>query len=648
MCVLDVTVRDGEVGQIGAGQGNPVTGGFICSKVAHFTNRVYHAERLLTPLRRTGPKGTGEFAPISWDEAIAEITGRFRGFRKKFGGESVLPYHYGGSNGLLSDGLVDDLYFARLGASRLDRTLCAAPTTTVALGMYGKMPGVAFEDAVHAKCILVWGANPKASNIHLVPFLKEAKRRGAFVAVVDPLRNLSAQEADLHLPVLPGTDLPVALSIINLWREWDALDREFLEGHADGLEPLLEAAAQWPLDRAAAEAGVPASDIERLAREFAAASPALLRCGWGLERNRNGGQAVAAVLAMPALLGKFGVRGGGYTMSNGGAAKLDKDALLGDLGWNTRIINMTQLGEVLEPRIDPPVMGLFVYNCNPAVTAPDQQSVLRGLERDDLFTVVFDQIMTDTAAYADVVLPATTFLEHLDLRVSYGGYVVGEVRPVVPPAGESRSNHEVFAELGEAMGFDDEPFTWSQETALEKAIGALSLNGKPAPPRDDDGLRRYDFPGDKPVMFETAFPQTPDGMIHLTPDELGAKPFRFESPTGEDGTLALVSPATGKLINSTLGEDNIPSLYVELNLEDAASRGISDGDRVRVHNRLGELVCEARVRGRVRPGVAVIPKGAWRRSSSNGLTSTALCPAHVSDVGGGACYNDARVEVEPA
>ena len=648
MCVLDVQVRDGEIERISAGQGNPITGGFICSKVARFTKRIYHAERLHTPLRRTGPKGAGEFASISWDEAIAEITGRFRGLRKKFGGESILPYHYGGSNGLLSDGLLDDLYFARLGASRLDRTLCAAPTTTVARGMYGKMPGVAFEDAVHAKCIVIWGANPKASNIHLVPFLKEAKRRGAFVAVVDPLRNLSAQEADLHLPVLPGTDLPVALSIIDLWREWDVLDREFLERHAVGLEPLLEAASEWPLDRAAAEAGVSASDIERLAREFAAASPALLRCGWGLERNRNGGQAVAAVLAMPALLGKFGVRGGGYTMSNGGAAKLDRDALLGDLGWNTRIINMTELGAALEPMIYPPVMGLFVYNCNPAVTVPDQQAVLRGLERDDLFTVVFDQVMTDTALYADVVLPATTFVEHFDLRVSYGSYVVGDVRPVVPPAGEARSNHEVFAELGEAMGYDDEPFTWSQETALDKVIGALSLHGKPASNGDDNGLRRYDFPGDTPVMFETALPQTPDGKVHLTPAELGAKPFRYESPAGQDGALALVSPATGKAINSTLGEDNIPVLYVELNPEDATSRGIGDGDRVRVHNRLGELVCEARVRGRVRTGVAVIPKGAWRRSSSNGLTSTALCPAHLSDVGGGACFNDARVEVEPA
>jgi anaerobic selenocysteine-containing dehydrogenase len=613
-CSLEVTVRDGRVAAIAPGRAHSVTGGFICTKVARFSRRQYHADRLLTPLRRTGSKGEGAFDPISWDEAIAEITGRFRGISQKYGGEAILPYHYGGSNGLVSDGLLDDLYFARLGASRLDRTLCAAPTTAVAKGMYGKMPGVAFPDYVHAKCIVVWGANPKASNIHLVPFLKEAKRRGAFVAVVDPVRNFSAAEADLHLAVRPGADLPLALGLVNLWREWDALDREFLAEHAVGLERLLDEAAQWPVERSAAEAGVPKADIERLARALAETDPAVVRCGWGLERNRNGGRAVAVVLAIPALLGKFGVRGGGYTMSNGGAAKLDRRALLGDLAWDTRVINMTELGAALGYGLVPPVMGLFVYNCNPAVTVPDQNAVLRGLEREDLFTVVFDQVLTDTAAYADIVLPATTFLEHRDLRVSYGCYAVGDVRPVVEAPGEAKSNHAVFALLGEAMGFQDEPF----------------------------------FSGASPVMFETVFPFTADRKVHLVPEVLGADPFRYETSQSDGYPLVLVSPATSKTISSTLGEDNLPTLYVEIHPNDAAPRGITDGDRVRVHNELGEVVSVARVRGRVRPGVVSMPKGAWRRSSPSGLTATALCPAHVNDVGGGACFNDARVEVERA
>ncbi|MGH9792377.1 MAG: molybdopterin-dependent oxidoreductase, partial [Candidatus Acidiferrales bacterium] len=344
-CGLEVTVADGRIEKISGTREHPVTAGFICDKVAQFASRVYHEDRVLYPLRRIGPKGGRErtgapqqarFARINWDEAIAEIAARFADIRAHWGGEAILPYHYGGSNGFLNDGLLDDLFFARIGASQLARTLCAAPATAVALGMYGKMPGVAFEDYPRAQCIIIWGANPKASNIHLVPFLKQARRNGAFIAVVDPRRNFSAAEADLHLPVYPGADLPLALAMIRLWSQRGLLDRASLAQHAavpppalalseadvssrptsGGLDALLAAAAEWPLDRAAAAARVPASDIERLAETYAAASPAVIRCGWGLERNRNGGQAIAAILAMPALLGKFGVRGGGYTLSN--------------------------------------------------------------------------------------------------------------------------------------------------------------------------------------------------------------------------------------------------------------------------------------------------------------------------------------------
>jgi anaerobic selenocysteine-containing dehydrogenase len=641
-CALEVRVRDGRIERIAGGGDHPVTDGFICTKVARFAQRVYHPERLTTPLRRVGPKGTGEFAPIDWEEAIAEITGRIRAIKKKWGGEAILPYHYGGSNGYLSDGLLDHLYFARLGASRLLRTLCAGPTTAVATGMYGKMPGVAFEDFVHAKCIVIWGANPKASNIHLIPFVREAKQRGAFVAVVDPVRNLTVREADLHLPVLPGTDLPVALSMIRLWREQECLDDGFLAQHVVGLEELVEAAEKWPLERAAAEAGVPAADIERLARVYADAAPAVIRCGWGLERNSNGGHAVAAILAMPALLGKFGERGGGYTLSNSGAGKFDRDAVLGPVEWTAREINMTPLGEVLTSPLVPPIEALFVYNCNPVATVPDQHAVLRGLEREDLFTVVFDQIMTDTVPYADVVLPATTFLEHYDLRMAYGSYVVGGVQPVVPPPGDAKSNHEVFALLGQAMGFEDEAFGWDEQTALQRTAEALSLGRRKVDGGvARGGVARFDFPGATPVMFETVLPRTADGKVHLAPGELGSRPYAYRPP---DATypLALISPATSKTVSSTMGEYNLRALYAELHPDDAAPRKIGDGDPVRVHNELGEVVCLARVRDRVRPGVVSIPKGAWRRASLSGFTSTALCPAHVNDVGGGACYNDAR------
>ncbi|UCD25608.1 MAG: molybdopterin-dependent oxidoreductase [Gemmatimonadota bacterium] len=647
-CALDVTVGKDGLERIDGSQDRSLTAGFICGKVRQFGKRLNHQDRVLYPLRRVGRKGVGEFERITWDEAVEEITERFSRIRAEWGSEAIVPYHYGGSNGLLTDGFLDSLYFARLGASRLDKTLCAAPTTNVAVGMYGKMPGVAFEDYVHAKCIIVWGANPKASNIHLVPFLKQAKARGAFIAVVDPVRNLSAQEADLHLAVRPGTDLPVALALIKLLQDSDRLDRSFIDRHTRNFEPLLRAAAEWPVLRAAAEAGVAEADIRRLADVYADASPAVVRCGWGLERNRNGGQAVAAVLALPALTGKFGVRGGGYTMSNNGAATFDSARLFDISGWHSRVINMTQLGAALNGACEPPIKALFVYNCNPAITVPDQANVLRGLLRDDLFTVVHEQVMTDTANYADIVLPATTFLEHRDVRVSYGNYVLGGVRPVMDPMGEALSNPEMFARLGQAMGFTDAAFGWDEEMMQREVAGAVSLNSSPV----DASLMaageaaHYRFPERTPIQFETVHPLTAEGIVDLSPAQLGERPYTHQQIDGGSYPLQLISPASGKLISSTFGEFNLDVLRVMMHPVDADSRGIAGGDTVRVHNDLGEVVCDVTVSEQVRVGVACMPKGAWLKSSHNGLTASALCPAHVNVVGGGACYNDAWVEIE--
>src|SRR5436190_19247255 len=362
-CALDVIVAEGKIARIQAApterSAHPSTQGFICDMIGKFDRRVYHAARLLHPQRRIGPRGEARFERISWDEAISSIIERFRGIIERWGAEAILPYHYDGSNRLLSHDFLDAYLFAKLGASRLARTLCAAPATAVAMGMYGKMPGVAFQDYPGARAILVWGANPKYSNIHLVPYLRQAKKNGAFVAVIDPIRNFNSTEIDLHLPVYPGADLPVALAMIRQWNEENRLDRAFLSQHADGLEPLLAAANEWPIARAAAEARVPAGDIEALARVFADSSPAVIRVGWGIERNRNGGQELAAVMAMPALLGKFGVRGGGYTLSNSGAAKLDMTKLFGadspPARWAARELNMSQLGRLLGSTGDPPV-----------------------------------------------------------------------------------------------------------------------------------------------------------------------------------------------------------------------------------------------------------------------------------------------------
>lgn len=647
-CALQVAVSEGRVERIDGGSDHPTTAGFICGKVRRFGRRQEHRDRVLYPMRRTGPKGAGRFVRIGWDEAIAEITEQFRNITAKWGSEAILPYHYGGSNGLLTDGLLDDLYFARLGASRLDKTLCAAPTSAVAVGMYGKMPGVAFEDYARAQCIVVWGANPKVSNIHLVPYLRRAKERGAFVAVVDPVRNLSEREVDLHVAPRPGTDVVVALAMVETLNRKGALDKAFLDRHAKNLDPLLRAASEWPVGRAATEADISEADLGKLAHVYAASSPAVIRCGWGVERNRNGGQAIAAILALPALLGKFAVRGGGYTLSNSGAARLHREGLVDTTEWNSRVINMTQLGSVLNGAVAPPIKALFVYNCNPAATVPDQGAVLRGLGREDLFTVVHEQVKTDTARYADILLPATTFLEHWDIRVSYGSYAVGGVRPVVAVSGEALPNLEVFARLGRAMGFDDEAFRWDEATSFAKVTNAVSLHSTPANHATLIAGRAqgYRFPDATPVQFGTTFPLTADGKIDLCPPQLGEQPFAYHRVVAANRPLQLISPATPRLISSTLGEFNLEELRVLLHPSDAQTRGVETDDRVRVFNDLGEVICRATVSDRVKPGVVVLPKGAWRKASLNGMTATALCPAHVNEVAGGACFNDAWVEVE--
>ena len=657
-CALEVIVAEGKIARIQAApaerSAHPNTQGFICDKVGKFDRRVYHDTRILHPQRRAGPKGEARFERISWDEAISTIVDRFRAIIARWGAEAILPYHYDGSNGLLSHDFLDAYFFAKLGASRLARTLCAAPATAVAMGMYGKMPGVAFQDYPKARAILVWGANPKYSNIHLVPYLRQAKKNGAFVAVIDPIRNFSSAEIDLHVPVYPGADLPVALAMIRQWNEEGQLDRAFLSQHADGLEPLLAAANAWPIGRAAAEARVPAGQIEALARVFAASSPAVIRVGWGIERNRNGGQALAAVMAMPALLGKFGVRGGGYTLSNSGAAKLDMAKLFGadspPARWATRELNMSQLGRLLTERLVPPIKSLFIYDCNPVATAPDQNAILRGLARDDLFTVVHEQVMTDTARYADVLLPAVTFLEQHEIKRSYGSYIIGGVQPAIEACGEARPNEWVFARLGRAMGFSDEPLGWDTATSMRKVADALSLSGQPCDPAPalNGDVQGYFFSGGGPVQFENVRPLTPDGRVHLTPPALGPAPFKYQPVSRDSFPLALVSASNNKMISSTLGEFNYPELCLTLHPDDAAARGISDRDEVRVFNDLGEVRCRARISDRMRDGVCGLPKGAWRNSSRNGQTSTALCSQDVNHVGGGACFNDARVQVERA
>ena len=645
-CTLNVTVKHGKVLSIDGGTVNPVTEGYICAKVRKFGDRVYGPDRLLYPAKRVGGKGDGKFARMPWDEALEQIADRFRQAAKDFGGESILPYSYGGSNGLLTQDNLDAQLWRRVGTSRLDRTLCAAPTGAANMALYGKMPSVTYQDYVEAKLIVLWGVNPSASGIHLIPYVREAQKRGARLVVVDPRSTPLARSADVHLAVKPGTDVAVALAIHRYLFANAYADEAFLTAHTRGAEKLRERAEPWTIDRAAELAGIDPSQLEQVAKLYATTTPALVRCGWGLERNRNGGNAAMAVLALPAVGGKFGVRGGGYSMSNSASWDIDR-TWIGTPEAGTRRVNMNHLGRALTGYNDPPVKVLFVYNCNPAATAPNQQLILKGLKRNDLFTVVFDQVMTDTALYADIVLPATTFLEGYDFAKAYGPIFMQLGRPVVDAVGESRSNADVFGELCARMGVlkEDEPageldLMLHVLDHLPGSIGVdLRAGTSPAPPY-----------GLTPVQFMDVFPKTPDRKVNLFPEEheknapMGL--YRFQpDPATDRYPLTLISPSSDRTISSTLGELPRPDAKLLMHPRDAEARGLAEGDLVRVFNDLGEVHCPLNVVPTIRPGVISLPKGLWRRSTRNNTTGTTLVPDTLTDIGAGACFNDARVQV---
>src|SRR3954467_11492144 len=455
-CTLEVTVENGRVQKIDGGDVNPVTRSFICAKVRRFGERVYGEDRILHPAVRKGPKGSGTFERVNWDEALDLIASKMREIKEQHGAEAILPFYYGGSNGLLTQSTNDAELWRRFGTSRLPTTVCAAPTGAANLALYGKMPGVVYQDCVHAKLIILWGVNPSASGIHLIPYIKEAQAAGAKLVVIDPRRTSLAKKADLYLAPRPGTDLPLALALHRVLFEEGHADASFLATYTHGADRLRAAAAPWTIEKAAAEAHVEARDLRALADLYVQSSPALVRCGWGLERNRNGGSAAAAVLALPAVAGKFGVRGGGYSMSNSTAFGIKAAAWMDETPEPaTRLVNMNHLGRALLEFRDPPVDLLFVYNCNPLATMPDQNRVLEGLKREDLFTVVYEQVFTDTTRYADVLLPATTFLENYDIAKGYGPISLQLVRPVIEPQGEARPNAEVFSELAARVGVGD-------------------------------------------------------------------------------------------------------------------------------------------------------------------------------------------------
>ena len=632
-CSLTVTVTDGRLTNVDAGPGNPITEGFICQKVKHHPARVYAPERVLTPLIRIGAKGMGEFREATWDEALDLVVERLRATIDEYGPEAVVPYLYNSSAGS-SQGALTDRLFRRLGASRVDHTICALTNAIARISTYGDLLSADPRDVVHARHVVVWGANPTVSNVHFPPLVTQATKAGARLTVIDPRRTGMAKRADRHLAIRPGTDVVLAYAIARELDEHGGLAAEFLHDHVDGVDAFLSAASEWTLDRAAQECGVEATDIREFARDLATEPLTFWRVGWGLERNRNGGSGCAAVFALPALAGHFGVPGAGVMFSTSEATPHAIDARDPDTPpelRRARHVNMNTFGELLtNPGDASPVRFLYVEGNNLAATNPAQIKVLAGLVRDDLFTVVHDQVLTDTARLADVVLPATTHFEVRDVAGSYGSYTFQEIAPVIDRVGESRTNNEVAAALAARLGLPGDRYDASERATIDDAV------------TDGGGARgaRELRPDGATVQFRDVFPS---GRLQLAslPDLGVPRYVALDDPY----PLTLLTPSTHKTINSMFGEFQPADPSIHVHPDDAAARGLATGDPVVVRNDRAAITTTVTVDPDVRPGVASMPKGLWRKDFVDGFTPNALCPDTLSDLGDGACFNDTRVEV---
>lgn len=635
-CSITVTVDDGRLVGVDAAPGNPITDGFICQKVKRHPSRVYAPERVLTPLVRTGLKGMGEFRAATWDEALDLVVDRLQNTIRDHGPAAVVPYLYNSSTGAAQGALTERL-FRRLGASRVDHTICALTNAVARISTYGDLPSADPRDVVHARHVVIWGANPTIANVHFPPLVTRATRAGARLTVVDPRATAMAKRADRHLAVRPGTDVVLAYAVARELGEQGGLARDFLAEYADGVEEFLAAASEWTVERAAAECDVDPAGIRGFAADLAATPTTFWRVGWGLERNRNGGSGCAAVFALPVLAGHFGTPGAGVMFSTSESTPHQLDPRDPDTPAElrgARHVNMNTFGRLLtEPGDEPPVQFLYVEGNNLAATNPAQTTVHAGLARDDLFTVVHDQVLTDTARFADVVLPATTHFEARDVAGSYGSYTFQEIVPVIERVGESRTNNEVAAELARRLGLPAHRYDPSDAATVDAGV----TDGLGA-----TGARETRAEGTT-VQFRDVFASA---RVHLARlPELGVP--RYE-PVSDPYPLVLLTPATHKTINSMFGEFQEADTTVRIHPLDAGPRGVQTGDRVVVTNDRATIVTTATVDSDLRLGVVAMPKGLWCRDFEGGLTPNALCPDTLSDLGGGACFNDARVEVRRA
>jgi anaerobic selenocysteine-containing dehydrogenase len=705
-CGVLITVEGGRATRIQGDPAHPVTRGFLCGKVAKYLDRVYSPDRVLFPLRRMAPKGLAvasaaagagqaccqpmdwgrEAVPresvwqrISWDEALDEIVSRWRTICAEFGSEAILPYSYGGTLGALNGASMDRRFFHRLGASQLDRTICSAAGEAGLKSVLGVKLGTEPEQFRHSRYIIAWASNIHGNNVHLWPFIAEARRNGAKLVVIDPYRTRTAACADWYLPINPGTDAALALAMMHVIIGENLQDADYVANYTLGFEELREKVRDYPPQRVAQWTGIEAEDIRRLAREYATVRPSVIRVNYGVQRSEGGGMATRSIAMLPCLIGSWKAVGGGLQLSTSGAFELNGDALKRPdlmkiaLGREARVVNMVELGKALNTLSDPPVEAVFVYNSNPAAVCPNHNDVIRGFERPDLFTVVHEQFFTDTTDYADIVLPATTFFEHKDLQTAYGHYYLQTSDQAIAPLGECRSNVEVFRALAERMGFEEACFHQSVEEMIDAALDAKNpwLEGIDRERLERESHVRLNFASRKGAgegtCAEPFLPfahgnfRTPSGKAEFYSASLhaqGLDPVAEFTPAAESRhgkqrasfPLELLARKSDNFLNSTFA--NLPSIQemeepglLEMHAADARSRGIAEGDAVRVFNERGEITLKVRVDGAVQPGVVSAHLN-WAKLSPGFRNINVLTSEKLTDMGNSATFYSVLVEVE--
>ena len=644
-CSLTVDIENNEITRVRGSKLNIFTNGKICSKVATGMVEWIHGDkRIKTPLTRVGKKGSGEFKPISWDQAYTTIKEKFSDIIDQHGAQAILPLQYGGPMGLLSIGSMDARFFNRMGASQLNSVpLCTAASAAAWNSVLGDVGGISHTEMAESKLIVIWANNITVGHLHLITLIRTARKQGAKLVVIDPKKIRIADDADLFLQINPGTDVVLAYAVANQIREMGGLDQSFIKQHVSGVEAYLEEAQKWSLSAASNICGIPEEQIKMFANYWCSIKPAALTTGVALERTRNGGSSVRAVMALPLLTGNFGPRGAGICDPSS-YFNIDRDSLK-KTSWikdSVRNINILDVGQhIVKEDIDPPIKALFIYNHNPVAVHPRQKLMIAALQKDDLFTVGYDLVMTDSMRYADIILPACSPLEYSDMYKAYGHSIMQRSKAAIPPVGEARPNTQVFRELAAAFGYDEAEFKETDQQMLEAALPDVIDEGELIDRSDAD---------DAQVVFRDVNPATATGkamLFNLAEQERAGLGVPKYQPLGKKRSFTLVSPSSDKRTNSTMGgtKANKQIYAVEICSSDASANGLSDGQKVKLVNEQAEVVLSLSVSDRIKQGLAYVPKGAWCQDSESKLTINALIPGSKSDMGDGACYNDTQVDI---